>query len=104
LRHRGADPPTRHIVSLSRVHEHAAALRNDTLHTPCAMLVSIDSSLKTVTESPFWSPSAQETSIEGMLHHHCRFVGTQRRASVCSTILGDLGPGGCMARNRLRLG
>src|SRR5215475_4396510 len=39
LRHCGADPPTRYIISLSRVYEHAAALRNDTLHTPCAMLV-----------------------------------------------------------------
>jgi hypothetical protein len=104
LCHRGADPPARYIISLSRLHEHAAALRDDTLYTPCAMLVSIDSSLKTVTESPFWSPSAQETSIEGMHHRHRRLIGTQRRAAVWSTFLGDPCPGGCMARNRLRLG
>src|SRR5919198_3270123 len=36
LCHRGADPPARYIISLSRVHEHSAALRDDTLHTPCA--------------------------------------------------------------------
>src|SRR5215475_15947755 len=104
LRHRGANPPARHIVSLSRVHEHAAALYDDTLYTPCAMLVSIDSSLKTVTESPFWSPSVQGTSVEGMHHRHCRLIGTQRRAAVWSTLLGNPCPGGCMARNRLRLG
>src|SRR4029453_10824440 len=102
--HRGVDPPARHIVSLSRMHEHAAALRDDALHTPCVMLVRIDSPFKTVTESPFWSPSVQETPIEGMHHHHRRLIGTQRRAAVWSPLLGDPCPGGYMARNRLRLG
>src|SRR5262245_11665156 len=104
LCHRSVDPPARHIVSLSRVHEHPAALRDDTFHTPCAMLVSIDSSLKTFTESPFWSPSAQGTPVENMHHRHRRLISTQRGAAVWSTLLGDPCPGGCMARNRLRLG
>src|SRR6266568_648550 len=102
--HRGADPPARRIISLSRVHEHAATLRDDPLHTPCAVLVRIDSPLQTVTESPFWSPSAQETPVEGMHHRHCRLISTQRRAAVWSTLLGNPCPRGCMARNRLRLG
>src|SRR5262249_45605922 len=104
LCHCGADPAARHIVSLSRVHEHAAALRDDALDTPCAMLVRIDSSLTTVTESAFGSPSAQETPIEGMHHHHRRLIGTQRCAAVWSMLLGNPCPGGCMTRNRLRLG
>jgi hypothetical protein len=58
------------------MHEHAAALRDDALHTPCAVLVSIDSSFKTVTESPFWSPSVQETPVEGMHYRRRRLIGT----------------------------
>src|SRR5262249_6551382 len=103
LRHRGVDPAARHIISLSRVHKHAAALRDATLHAPCAMLVSIDSSLKTVTESPFWSPSDKETLVEGVHHRHRRLIGTQRRAAVWSTLLGDPCPGGYMACDGLRL-
>src|SRR5262245_22552758 len=104
LCHRGVHPPARHIISLSRAHEHAAALHADTLHTPCAMLVSIDSSLKTVTESSFWSPSTQGTPVEGMHHRLRRLISTQRCTAVWSTLLGDPCPRACLTRNRLRLG
>src|SRR4029453_3569536 len=87
LCHHGVDPPARHIGSLSRVHEHPAALRDDTFHTPGAMLVSIDSSLKTAPESPFRSPSVWGTPVESMHHRHRRLIGTQRRAAVWSTLL-----------------
>src|SRR5713101_3009291 len=57
FRHAGVDSPVRHISGLSRVHKHATTLRNHALHTPGAVLVSIDRPCKRITESPLRSPS-----------------------------------------------